>query len=374
MKMKYIVAVSCAACASTGWAQSSVILYGVADSAIEYVNNLHTSAGDGKRIGILAGGLAGSRWGLRGTEDLGQGLSGVFVLESGFTIDDGKSGQGGRLFGRQAFVGLKSNTVGQITFGRQYTPMYLMQFDFDPLAYSIYSPGNFIVNNLDFRSDNTVKYVGTFGQVAAQAYWSFGNNASSVNPGPGGDGEVPGQFRRGTGFGAGVTYSPEPFRVNVSYDQYNPSVSAGGNALGSGTVRKAAVAGRYVFGSATLMAGYRWGQNKNPNGSVALRDDVYWIGGAYQVSNALNLSLGYTYQDIKTINSATSTQPNPWQVGLLATYSFSKRTDLYFTTAYSRNAGLALDQANVNLNFEGYGLAPGKTSMFGAALGIRHTF
>ena len=214
-----------------------------------------------------------------------------------------------------------------------------------------------------------------FRSVTAQVHWSFGTGAPSANPTGGGNGEVPGQPRRDSGYGAGVAYSAGPLGATLAYDQYNPSVALGGGAFSSGTVRKAALAGSYLFGDVIkVMGGYRWGQNKNANGSVALRDDYYWAGVNYQATNALTLSLEYSYQKIKTINSAPSTQANPWQVAFIADYTLSKRTDLYLTTAYARNAGLALDQASVDLNATGYGLATGKTSMIGAAVGIRHKF
>jgi len=373
MRAKELAGVSFMLCASTAMAQSSVTLYGVIDNNVEYVNKLHTTAGDGSRLALQSGWLSGSRWGLRGTEDLGNGLSALFVLESGFNGDDGKSGQGGRLFGRQAYVGLKSATAGQLTFGRQYTTLFTLLGNFEPLFYSLYSPLT-VLEGLNYRSDNTAVYTGTFGGLTAQAHWTFGNNAASVNPGPGGDGEIPGQFRRGTGYGGGLAYISGPFGATIIYDQYNPSVALGGGAFSSGSVRKAAAAGSYTIGPAKLMAGYRWGQNKNVDDSVALRDDYYWIGGNYQATSALNFTLEYAYQKIKTINSAESRQPNPWQVAFVADYNFSKRTDIYLTTAYARHAALMLDQAGVNANADGYTLATGKNSMFGAALGIRHKF
>ncbi|KAG1161867.1 hypothetical protein G6F35_019101 [Rhizopus arrhizus] len=61
----------------------------------------------------------GSRFGLRGTEDLGDGLSAVFTLESGFTANNGNRSQGDRLFGRQATVGLSSDQWGLLELGRQ---------------------------------------------------------------------------------------------------------------------------------------------------------------------------------------------------------------------------------------------------------------
>jgi len=359
--------------ATTVGAQSNVTLYGLVDVNIEYINNIHTAAGDGKRVSMQNGYAAGSRWGLRGVEDLGQGLQGLFVLESGFTPDDGKSSSGGRLFGRQAYVGLKSSTLGQITFGRQYTTTYLLTGDFEPMWYVVYSP-LFVLAGLNFRSDNTVYYTGTFGGLTASAHYSFGNNAASVNPGPGGDGEVPGQARRGSGYGAGVAYFRGPFGATINYDQYNPSVAIGGGAFSTGTVRKAVAAGSYVLGPVKFMGGYRWGKNNNPNGSTALRDDYYWIGATYQASSTLALTVDYGYQDIKTVNSLASTQANPWQLALFAEYSMSKRTSLYLSTAYAKNAGLTLDTATVTGNFYGFALPPGASSMYGAAIGIKHKF
>ena len=86
----------------SGWAQaqSSVTLYGVVDLAVERVK------GATSLVRLTSGQQQGSRWGLRGVEDLGGGLKASFVLESGFNADAGTSGQGGRLFGRQAFLGL----------------------------------------------------------------------------------------------------------------------------------------------------------------------------------------------------------------------------------------------------------------------------
>ncbi|UCF25560.1 MAG: porin, partial [Ralstonia sp.] len=125
MKLKHIAFASLLACASTAWGQSGVTLYGVTDVNLEFANNVGAvpqaankySPGPANHVVRMdSGGLAGSRWGLRGVEDLGGGLSALFVLESGFGLNNGSLQQSGRLFGRQAFVGLKSAQFGQITF------------------------------------------------------------------------------------------------------------------------------------------------------------------------------------------------------------------------------------------------------------------
>ncbi len=69
---------------------------------------------------MSSGNLQGSRWGLRGTEDLGGGLKAIFVLENGFNVFNGTLGQGGDELGRQAYVGLPTTQFGTVTLGRQY--------------------------------------------------------------------------------------------------------------------------------------------------------------------------------------------------------------------------------------------------------------
>ena len=97
------------------YAQSSVTLYGIIDEGVNYNSNAN-----GNRLYNLSSGVfQGSRWGLRGKEDLGGGLGAIFVLENGFDVNTGRLGQGGLLFGRQAYVGI-SSPYGTVTFGRQY--------------------------------------------------------------------------------------------------------------------------------------------------------------------------------------------------------------------------------------------------------------
>jgi predicted porin len=69
-----------------------------------------------------AASASASRIGFRGTEDLGNGLSAVFTLETGTKIDTGEVDAAGTIFNRQAFVGLKSR-AGMMALGRQYTPV-----------------------------------------------------------------------------------------------------------------------------------------------------------------------------------------------------------------------------------------------------------
>src|SRR5690606_21557206 len=100
-----------------------------------------------------------SAWGLRGSENLGDGLTAVFTLESGFNPGTGASNQGGRLFGRQAFVGLKGDW-GQVAFGRQYNMLMrgLMYADvLGPNAHGMATVDAYLANA---RMDNSITYMG----------------------------------------------------------------------------------------------------------------------------------------------------------------------------------------------------------------------
>jgi predicted porin len=387
MKLRSMALATLLACSGSAFAQSTVTLYGVADINIEYVNHvgaIPTAANQfnpGAAHSVFrmdSGGVSGSRWGLRGTEDLGNGVKALFVLENGFSLDSGALQQQSRLFGRQAYVGVQSSSLGQITLGRQYTSIFEALANFVPGAYATQYEPAALLTGANFREDNTVKYTGQFGPVTALAHYSFGTGLAlpafvGVATPIGGNGEVPGQARRDSAYGAALAYTQGPFGVTAGYDQWNPTIGTS-----SGTAKKAVIAASYAYGPAKVMGGYRWGQSKNAADVLIGRDDFYWIGAAYQVTPAVALSLEYDYDNLKNQFGNTSLA-NPWQVAFIANYAFSKRTDVYLSTAYAKNAGLALDSAS---NFyatslatgNSYALPNGKNSMLGAAVGVRHKF
>lgn len=111
---------------------------------------------------------------------------------------------------------------------------------------------------------------------------------------------------------------------------------------------------------------------------VTQRDDFFWIGANYQVTPAIALTLEYDYDNVKSLFGDTHVA-NPWQIAFIANYAFSKRTDLYLSTAYAKNAGLMMESlattfANSLALGNSYVLANGQSNMIGVALGIRHKF
>lgn len=359
-------------------AQSRVTLYGVADANIEYVSNFSSTvptAANGFTVGpannlvrMSSGGLSGSRFGIRGTEDLGGGLQAHFVLENGFTIDNGQSAFGGRMFGRDAWVGLSSQTFGRISLGRQTTSLYEGLAHFTAAYYTNqYEPGSSI-GGFSSRSDNMIKYRAQVGAVTALAHWSFGNGIF-------GPGEAPGEFRRDSGYGAALNYRGPSFGVGMAYDQYSPTLKTIG---GIGNFRRAAIAASYTTGPVKWIGGYRWGLDKSSSDASLWHDNFYWVGANYQASYALGLTLAYYYDSVRRANVSLNRPPvrdtkDRWQVLFITNYKLSKTTDIYLTTAYAKNAGLNLDTAQTGF-INGYFLGAGKQDMLGVAIGIRQVF
>lgn len=341
MKKSLIAAATLCAFTGAASAQSSVTLYGVLDQGIGWTN----SAGGGKQIGMTDGNLQGSRWGLRGAEDLGAGLKAIFALESGFNVSDGRLTHGGALFGRQAFVGLSSATAGTVTLGRQYDSLvdYVGPFamgsqwagatgahplDFDNLHNSRASNGTLkytSVNHDGFTFGGTVSPNGVTGHPTQNIGWSVGAGLAN---GP-------------LQFGIAYLRSKDP-----SYSVFNQQRQTIANPFGldeSTRHSTLAAGGSYTFGPAAIGLTYSRTQdeltvvmpNKATN-SAMLRAQNGEINLRYQVTPALLAGAGYGYTKMSLNDKGTHMH----QVSLGTVYSLSKRTALYASGSFQRaNAG-----------------------------------
>ncbi|CAJ0813753.1 Outer membrane porin protein [Ralstonia flaminis] len=366
MKIKLFAAAAAALVSAGASAQSSVTMYGVADAGIEWANKVPNTAGTegNSRVSMQSGNgaMTGSRWGLRGVEDLGGGLKGIFNLESGFDIGRGES-QDSRLFGRAAYVGLQGQW-GQVTLGRQTNLLYDFTTQYDPMAltsrYSIVSQDA----AMGGRADNAIKYVGTFNGLTASALYSMRNDGQ----------EIAGNNKVGREWSAGLNYAAGPFSVGAVYDQTN------GNDVTTADIKtqRATLAGTYAFGPAKLFAGYRWGHVTGLPAAIAAtasetRSNLYWLGAAYQATPALSLTGAAYYQNYKVTGAG-----NPWLFVVGSDYALSKRTDAYLNLAYAKNSSNALLPVGVASDTTPLFSAPdGTTSsgnQMGAMVGIRHKF
>jgi len=329
-------------------AQGGVTLYGVVDAGIEYVNHADKN-GAGSVWRMASGNSSGTRWGLRGTEELGGGLQAIFALESGSNLDTGTSAQGGRLFGRQAFVGV-SGPWGLLTLGRQYIPLYDLLAPMDPMRFMTYSVLAHDLQ-LSYRADNTVKYTGNFGALTLSAMGSTGYDSTIAN-----GGEVPGVPRVGQELGAGAAYSVGAFGTALIYDQRR-----GASVASAGSIeRRYAAALFYKTGALSTMAGYRHLQSGLS--SPTYRSNLLWLGGSYAVSPAFILRAAVYWTDRR------HSPDDAISYAFQADYNLSKRTDLYLTTSYMRNKGGS--QFGVVSGTS----VPAGVGQTGVVAGIRHTF
>ncbi|SDR48390.1 Outer membrane protein (porin) [Paraburkholderia fungorum] len=395
--------------ASTANAQSSVTLYGIVTGNVTYVNNAQTAATSasgrpkgGTQVAQFdsgSSGLASSRWGLKGVEDLGGGLKSIFQIEGGFSVNNGALGQGGAIFGRQAYVGLSAPQYGTFTLGRQGDAS--VEF-VSPLIYGWYW-GNLAIHpadydNLNFthRINNTLKYLsdtyrgfrfgglyslgGVAGNATQNQYWSLGANYTG------------GAFA----IGASIFNARNP---NVSLYGTNPNATTTGNNLGSAgsattaesnpaiagfasanSQQTVSVATTYAAGGAIFGVSYSNTQFRGLGTTAALNTLGYHgstslntVGASlrYQATPFLRFGTSFDYTEGGSTSGKEGAKYE--QVNLGAAYSLSKATDLYVTGAFQHASGTdSLGRPAVAAI--GY-LTPSATSkQVAVSAGIKHLF
>lgn len=358
MKTKLLAACGLSLASVGASAQTSLTLYGVADIYTEYLTNQKTAQGDaGTLVRMASGGKSGSRWGIKGTEDLGDGWKAAFRLESTINLNNG-SGSGSGGFDRSAWVGVQNEKWGDLRMGRQYTTLFDVMEHYSPtIAYStIYEPDGAIVG-LNYRENNMVKYRVNIGSLAMQAHYSFGG--------------VPGAFQSGAASGAGFEYAGGALSFAAAYDDVN------GTQPGAiSHFRRYAASAIYTAGPAQFIAGIVHANGNVTTPGVVTRFNFYWAGTRYQVTDALQIIGAFYYEDIRALNPAqgqAATQPiPPKQITLQFNYTLSKVTTLYLTSGYVWRASLDFD--NYNYNFLNYSLAANRSSSLGIAVGMRKLF
>src|SRR5450830_1601040 len=149
---KSLIALAVLAASGAAMAQSSVTLYGVADVGFAHENNGNTSVSR-----MDSGNLNGSRWGLKGSEDLGGGLKAIFTLEAGFSLDTGAQADAARMFNRQSFVGVSSG-FGTVKLGRQMNPVYATASTWDSFGDALAGDSSHLFSYNGSRTDNMVSY------------------------------------------------------------------------------------------------------------------------------------------------------------------------------------------------------------------------
>lgn len=354
---KKIIALAVAGLMSgAAFAQSNVTVYGVADAYWAH------GSGNGNDVNVVnSGGLAGSRLGFKGVEDLGGGLKAVFTLEYALAID--ANAGVGTAAARQQYVGL-SGGFGTVVAGRLQTPGYNFGVKYDAHAASLFSPvgqlsdgANASISGRDAlaRQDNSLAYVSpSFGGLTVVAAYTYGTGGEAVDAGVAG-------VEPQNIWALSADYDAGPLSIGFTHHNVNDFGNASGvdqteNALGV----------KYNFGMATLAASYQTQDVDTPAGTAW--DSKLWNLGAR--INAGSGSVGISYAQIK--DDISNGKAKSW--GLDYRHSLSKRTTAY--VGYSRvsnNSNIAFGLGNVNS-------APttvaaggnGKESQF--AVGMSHSF
>ncbi|SIT46492.1 Porin Gram-negative type [Paraburkholderia ribeironis] len=334
-------------------AQSSVTLYGIVDSGVEYVNHA-AKQGSGTLFRLNSGNRINSRWGITGKEDLGGGLRSIFTLESGFAVNNGTLQQGGRLFGRQAFVGIESDRFGSAMAGRQMTPMYRYFLALDPLNYSSYGLS---AQDAQFvgRADNALVYLQHAGPFELNVLYSFGYD-STVPDG----GQVPGAFRVGKQYDVGARYRQGAFNLTFAYEQrQGQSVASADDSE-----RRYVAGGSWQIGNATLYGGYELLLNNIPATLQASPPQYMAFGGLrYKVTPQVQLAAGSYYHSYRNVSAHALSS------GVNADYWLSKRTALYTNVTYVINSSKSALSATGSTTPVAKG-----ANQLAVAVGIAHTF
>lgn len=281
---KSLIALAVLATSGAAMAQSSVTLYGVADLWVGKFKGTSVEMGDG--------GVAQSRIGFKGTEDLGGGLKASFNFEQGLNMENGATdvATGGKTFGRQANLGL-SGAFGSVKLGRSTTALddvfgaYNSGFDSALSANIVWQ------NSYTDRADSQIYY-------ASHEFAGFSAAASTQLNGD----RAPGAGRESSFH---VKYANGPIGAAVGYE--DDAAGTKGTFVGAS----------YDLGVAKLL-----GSVYTTKPDAGARTNSYQIGADVPLTSALTLSVGYANSKVKGAETDSA-------FGVAAAYGLSKRTTVY---------------------------------------------
>lgn len=378
---------------------ANVTMYGVIDTGLQFQDTSYDFGKydhlfgdvDESSFKMSSGVNSGSRFGLKGTEDLGNGLTVGFVLENGFDSDDGELGQSGRLFGREAQVNL-SGSFGTIAMGRMGNLVsgngtFGLAGNLSPFgtSWGDYSASaNNVMTTFD-RYDNTITYkTPTFAGFNAYAQYSFGTDSKNDFGGTEGKSSVDRYAA------LGVTYANGPLNLVAIVDQTNYSDKrwvvdlANPNADVDDAI-SFTMGGSYDFGVTKLYAAGQYFKDAMVDSvdrisseyfavregdlfqmkgyGLTLGADVPLAGGTFKVATAY---MDGTIETVSKWNMSDfpvgEVDLTRWNTSVGYTYPLSKRTAIYGVTSYSYN--------NVEANYD----IDVDVNVIEAAVGLVHKF
>lgn len=299
---KSLITLAVLSVSGAAFAQSSVSLYGIADIYVAKVKGASATAG--------SGGVSPSRWGVKGSEDLGGGFKAVFNFEQGVDLTSGAAAG----FTRQANVGFEGG-FGAVKIGRSYTALDDMFGAANSGFDSALSANAVWLNGATYTSAANAQLYYATPEVAG-----FSGAVST---------QLTGNALAGKATTFNVKYANGPIYAGLGYEK-DDSTARKGTILN----------GSYDLGMAKLLGSYYTSK------IAGAKINSYQIGADIPLSSAMTVSIGYAAS--KPAVGATSSG-----YGLAASYSLSKRTAVY--------AGVRMENATA-----------GDKDIY--AVGIKHTF
>ena len=309
---KSLIALAALAAVGAASAQSSVTLYGLIDAGYswaEHTGKLRGSTIKTTETGFTSGNLSGSRWGMKGQEDLGNGLAAVFNVEAGFDSINGDFTTG---FNRRAVVGLKGS-FGQVLVGRDDTPLdnlasgnyqAIDSFSYDNRGGYLWGSGDFPLYTGNYSG---IHYTGEFSGVSVRAFAGYDEYKEEVN-----GVLVPGSKVKGHGVGLGLGYASGAFSIDGAVQHFDGVLSAKNTEFGVGA--------SYDFGPAKLMGHYL---GNKVDGYPLFQQFGLGVTAPF---GAATLGAQYAYNRGKNLAGIKMAGHD---FGVIGTYALSKRTDLY---------------------------------------------
>jgi predicted porin len=369
IKSKSICGATLVLMAGSAAAQSSVTLYGVADTFFQFLNN-----GGSHSYSLRSGGNTGSMFGLKGSEDLGSGVKAVFDVESGFNINNGTLfADTTALFYRQAWVGFNADKYGSLTFGRQYQPTFWAVYASDPFrGNEVLSPLSAAVLTIDRntlatqagtgRTSNSVLYkspnVGGF-----QLYAMYGLATKVTQPV---------QENIGNTLDLSATYSGYGLYAAIAYQYQHPATETIASLPATlnlvGTEHYLGALG-YRIGIVNLQFNYTYSRPNDPAAhslaalmGAAKSNSIIEFGATIQATAVDTIEIAGIERNVRGAHDNTEGV----QIG--ADHNLSKRTAMYMRAGYFKNNGAA------TMSWPGVSVTSPGTSQMLAVVGMTHRF
>lgn len=347
MKLKQLAIASAMVVTGTSFAQSGNTFYGLIDVGVESIQNVATV--QVPTLGTTTASLtrvptntntAPSRLGVRGSVDIGDGMSMVYTAEAGIDAGNGQLNQGGRFLGRQIFAGLKGS-AGTLSIGRQYTMTFWSGLNADIHGGGIYGTGSLDSYLPNARADNSVVWMRKFGDWSLGANYSLGRDTATATP------TNPAATNCA---GESTNSSCRQFSVLAKYDTptwgaaFSTDTLKGGSATTFGGLTNSGMSdtrnvlnGWMKLGTTKIGGGLI---SRNNDGAALLqqgaKSNLWHIGASMPVTPKLSLSAQYL-----TLNYQKSDSYKSQLLAVRGTYALFKGADAYVQVASIQNSAKA---------------------------------